>query len=301
MDFEMQIKSTVGTKIKAKNMDSSLLPASEVVVVPAGVTIEGDFVGDNGFVFSAAYSPILAGQTWFLFKPHWATATLAVDFILPGNKVAHGPTIGVINVDKTEFRLPINFFKQNDNDTWDGVDGNVQCCPTNNSLLAYHRAPGFKAKFDASGLTEPEDLYKREFEADGWCADDRGNHDAHTSTLIRLGLKTTWTTAGTGKQILAALRRGDQIVCGVEYGGAGHIMSIVGYYGTDLGTPKEVILGLECHDCYGLRDGSGGYGYINPGGGDESGAFDKYSWVLCEEILFSKDGTKTGAWVRWID
>jgi hypothetical protein len=208
---------------------------------------------------------------------------------------------GYITPDKTEYRVPAPFFNQNNNSLWDGVDGNVQCCPTNNALTAFFFSPIFRDEFIKSGLREPEDYYKQKFEEAGFSAGDRGDHGAHSATLDSLGIKTTWTTGGTDQQIIKALKEGKILVCGCNYKSCGHILSITGYYGKDLGTPKEQILGYLLHDCYGLRNGtSDSYGFINPREDDGArGAYDRYSYDVLQLVLF--DQPRAGAWVRFFE
>ena len=208
---------------------------------------------------------------------------------------------GYVTQDKTEFRVPCPFFNQNNNSTWDGVDGNVQCCPTNNALFAFYHSAKFRTAFLKSGLVEPEDYYKQQFEAAGFCAGDRGDHGAHSATLDRLGIKSTWTTGGTDAQILAALRSGSTLVAGFNYKSAGHIVQIVGYYGVAIGTPQEKIAGYLIHDCYGLRNGaSDSYGFINPREDNGAkGAYDRYSYDILQLVLF--DTPRAGAWVRFFE
>jgi hypothetical protein len=208
---------------------------------------------------------------------------------------------GYVTPDKTEYRVPAPFFSQMNNTPWDGVDGNVLCCPTNNALTAFFYSYKFRDAFLKSGLREPEDYYKQQFEAAGYSVRDRGNHDAHTATLKRIGIRSRWTTTATDAEIIAALKAGNILVAGLNFKSAGHIVSIVGYYGKNIGTPQEVIEGYLIHDCYGLRDGaSNSYGYINPrGDGGEKGAYDKYSYDVLQLVLF--DRPKAGAWVRFFE
>jgi hypothetical protein len=206
----------------------------------------------------------------------------------------------VISADRTTLKVMVAFFNQNDNNPWQGADGNVQCAPTNNAEFAFHHSPRFRAEFVASGLAEPEDYYKRAFESAGYSASDRGDHGCHSVTLKNLGIKSTWTTAGKDENIVAALRRGETLVAGFNYKEAGHITQIVGFYGTDLGGPNEKILGYLIHDCYGLRNGSANsYGYINPRTGEARGAYDPHSYDLLQLLLF--DGPRSGAWVRFFE
>jgi hypothetical protein len=208
---------------------------------------------------------------------------------------------GYITPDKTEYRLPAPFFSQNNNSSWDGADGNVQCCPTNNALTAFYFSPKFRDEFIKSGLREPEDYYKQRFEDAGFSSGDRGDHGAHSATLKSLGVRSTWTTSGTDEQIIKALRDGKILVAGLNFKSAGHIVSIVGYYGKDLGTPNEIIYGYLIHDCYGLRNGSSdSYGFINPReDSGAKGAYDRYPYDVLQLLLF--DGNKTGAWVRFFE
>jgi hypothetical protein len=208
---------------------------------------------------------------------------------------------GYITPDKTEYRVPAPYFSQNDNSFFGSAIPEVQCCPTNNALTAFFFSPKFRADFLKSGLREPEDYYKQEFEKAGFSPGDRGDHDAHTATLKKLGIKTKWTTSATDSQIIEALKAGKMLVAGLLFRSAGHIVSITGYYGKELGTPQEVILGYLIHDCYGLRNGSSdSYGFINPR--DDSGAkgaYDRYGYDVLQLVLF--DGPKCGAWVRFFE
>ncbi len=205
---------------------------------------------------------------------------------------------GIVNPDKTEYRLPIPYFNQNDNDVWDGAGGNVQCCPTNNALFAFYHSPKFRDAFMASRSDEPETYYKEAFEAAGYSASDRGSHDCHTEVLREWGIQSRWATNGADAEIIKALDTGSSLVCGLNYKQAGHIAQIVGYYGTDIGTANRKIAGYLIHDCYGLRDGAANsYGYINPREGEVRGAYDRYSYDLLQLLLF--DTPKSGAWVRF--
>lgn len=201
----------------------------------------------------------------------------------------------------TEYRIPAPFFNQNDNSAWSGAAGNVQCCPTSNALFAFYHSPSFRDKFIASNLREPEDYYKQQFEAAGYGASDRGNHDAHTKTLERIGVRSRWTTKATDEQIINALNDGQLLVAGLRYKVAGHIVAIAGYYGKGLATQSQQIYGYLIHDPYGLRDGAAdSYGYINPReDGVVKGAYDRYSYDILQLLLF--DEPKAGAWVRFFE
>jgi hypothetical protein len=206
----------------------------------------------------------------------------------------------VISPDRKTLKVLGAFFNQNDNDSWNGVDGNVQCCPTNNALFAFHHSPRFRAAFTASSCNEPETYYKQAFEVAGYNEGDRGDHTCHTQVLKIWGIKSTWTTTGKDANIVAALRRGEILVAGFNYKSAGHIVAITGVYGDNIGQPNERIDGYLIHDCYGLRNGSSdSYGYINPREGEPRGAYDPYSYDLLQVVLFDAD--KSGAWVRFLE
>jgi len=70
--------------------------------------------------------------------------------------------------------LPVPYFCQNDNDLFDGVEGNVQCCPTSNAMLAAYLDKGMIARSKANGFDEPESYYKSKFEECGFTARTSG-------------------------------------------------------------------------------------------------------------------------------
>jgi hypothetical protein len=194
----------------------------------------------------------------------------------------------------SNIRLKVEYFAQNDNDRWaesDGheVEGNVQCAATSNSMLLNYLKPDLLAKSKASGFTEFESYYKARFNSLGYSADNRGHHDCHTATLRSFGVHTQWRTNLTDSDITHALFKNLPVVVGFIYGDAGHICVIVG----------RTSEGYLVHDPYGIRLGaSDEYISINPGYGDQSGAFDLYRWDTLEAILFDNDGKRTGAWGR---
>lgn len=187
------------------------------------------------------------------------------------------------------------YYQQNDNDVWQGVPGNVQCCPTSNAMLAAYLCPDFATKSKANGFNEPESYYKSKFAPLGYSAADRGNHEAHTVVLEQaFGIKSMWRYDLTSKDIVKSIDAGIPVVIGVHYRSSGHILIVTGYY-TDEGG------GLFINDPYGLRAGSSdSYSYINPGYGDQTGKADRYSWGLLNNVLFDSDTPNRGGWGRWV-
>ena len=181
-------------------------------------------------------------------------------------------------------KLQVPYFAQCDNEGWaesDGymVTGNVQCAATSNAMLAAFKLPGFLSA--SVYYEEPESYYKAVFTGLGYSAEDRGNHDAHTECLAKLGLKTRWRTDLDRNAISTSLCAEFPVVAGFEYKAAGHICVIVG----------ETKTGYLVHDPYGLRSGARDeYSYINPGFGDTSGSFDLFSWANLEVTFFAGGG-----------
>lgn len=194
----------------------------------------------------------------------------------------------------TNIKLNVQYFAQNDNDRWaesDGyeVDGNVQCAATSNSMLLYYLKPELLAKSQAGGFTEFESYYKARFDSLGYSADDRGDHGCHTETLRSFGVHTQWRTNLTDADIGKSLAKNLPVVAGFIYKVSGHICVIVG----------RTNEGYLVHDPYGIRLGADDeYVSINPGYGDQSGAFDLYRWSTLEAVLFDNDSQRTGAWGR---
>lgn len=184
--------------------------------------------------------------------------------------------------------LPVDYMAQNDNELWQGVLGNIQCCPTSNASLLRYKMPGLFNTVMQSGLYEEfESFYKQEFIKCGFSADDRGNHDFHTIVLKKLGLDTVWTTQGSLANIKESIDNDFPVVIAVDYHD-GHVMIVIGY-------DDE---GLIINDCYGVRAGkSEYYATINPGYGDTYGKNDHYSWSLLDAVFFDANGQ---GWCRFL-
>ncbi len=191
--------------------------------------------------------------------------------------------------------LSVKYFQQNDNDAWQGIPGNVQCCPTSNAMLAAYLVPEMVTKSRQNGFSEPESYYKSKFTSLGYSADNRGNHDAHTKVLEQaFGIKSEWRYDLTSKDIVRSIDVGIPVVVGVQYRSSGHILIVTGYYSDEGG-------GLYINDPYGLRAGASDvYDYINPGYGDETGKNDRYSWPLLNNVLFEPAMPNQGGWGRWV-
>lgn len=181
--------------------------------------------------------------------------------------------------------LPVPFFAQNDNESWSGAPGSVQCCPTSNAMLAFYLNENRLHRSQQNGFLEPESYYKYLMELAGYSAKDRGNHEAHTVVLSQyFGIHSEWRTDLTREDFIKQIDRGYPVVCGLHYKDDGHIAIAVGYSET----------GLLIHDPYGIRAGSQDYyEEINPGYGQMTGKEDGYSWTILDRLLF--DG---GGWGR---
>lgn len=182
----------------------------------------------------------------------------------------------------------VQYFAQNDNELWDGVSGNVQCCPTSNAALLNFLRPGLAASAKAAGFKEFESYYKANFDLLGYTADDRGNHDDHTVVLREaFGIESTWRTDLTWADVVRSIDADIPVVCGLDYKSSGHIVLIVGYTED----------GFLINDPYGIRDGvADEYLEVNPGYGDRSGEHDFYSKTSLEQLFFCG----SGGWGRWV-
>ena len=169
--------------------------------------------------------------------------------------------------------LDIKYFAQNDNTAWVGYPGSVQCAPTSYAALAYYLRP----ELFPSDIDEPETYYKIMFEATGYTADDRGNHQAHVETLAKqFNIKGHFTTEATLGQVTESLDKGFPVVLPLNYKKSGHVVLAVGY------SDK----GLLINDPYGVRHGSAHwYDVINDGTTSE-GERDLYSWTTLEAVAF---------------
>lgn len=280
------IQAKRDTRLKLRNADSKHLKPTEYFEVKAGSNLGCDILsveGKTAKIRLAGNAGLLkAGEEWYLFAPDW---DLGKDTIVSFSTAKQSKKNGVL--------LQTPYFPQNDNEYWDGNAGNVQCCPTANAMLAAYLDKDMIARSKANGFVEPESYYKAKFEACGYTAKDRGNHDAHTVTLEKhFGIRSRWSMTVSSKQIIEQLDQGYPVVAGFQYKTAGHVCTIVGYYLDEGG-------GLLIHDPYGNRNGaSDSYAYINPGYGDQSGKADRYSWGILNRILF--DGNNQGGWARLV-
>jgi hypothetical protein len=168
------------------------------------------------------------------------------------------------------------YFAQND-DLWQGVSGSVLCCPVSNALYGAMRRRDIYNNVMNSGIySQFEDYYFECMVKSGFSVSDRGNHNAHTKTLLdHFKLKTVWDTNGRMEDVIRLLDQDIPLVTSVDYKEAGHVKTIVGYDDD----------GLYVHDSYGIRRGaSNSYATINPGWGANYGKFDHCSWALLDQI-----------------
>jgi Papain-like cysteine protease AvrRpt2 len=279
----VDIKSNVATKIKRSDVDSSKLPAHDIIVVPAGTVLSGDTIAGTGksfgLKFSKAYGEILAGDTWYYHGPHFEVVGVISAGVLKATPAT-----------SDEIVLDVKYFSQMDNEEWDGADPNCQCAPTSNCCALFHLKPSLYSLVGEG--QEPEDIYKERFESLGYASSDRGNHDCHTATLKSFGIESVWGTTYTDADITKSLQKKVPIVVGFCYKEAGHISVVVG----------RTKNGYKVHDVYGAREGSSDfYTIINSYDTFEThGAYEDYSWAILEEVLFSQDGTRSGAWGRMV-
>jgi Peptidase_C39 like family len=174
--------------------------------------------------------------------------------------------------------LNVPYYSQIDNSTTFHGPGCRQCNLTSHAMALEYLTGRLKKNPIIPGLPEPESVYGQLLAPYG----DTTDNDAHTRCIeAEFGLKTRFAMDLGRTDIESQLARGIPVPIGVEYKTSGHWILVIGMDDA----------GLIVHDPYGVRAGAADIYDTSV-----SGASDRYSWALLEQVLWC-DGPGTG-WGR---
>lgn len=260
------------TYLKKQPSDAATLPSDQKVLVPFNKQYSIDVYNpcdENGHrLITLSYG---AGS-WYVFSKHWNGLPVGSDSSYnPANPLPPGWStnefgLAVPPSDSNDFKLPVPYFSQLDNQTqWQGP-GNRQCRSSSNAMVVDALLAGeLSSRAAVNGFRDADSYWGYRVDQKGY---DTTEPTGHILVAQDFNLTIPFATTGTLSKLRHCLRLGLPAALGMAYKSSGHYVSAVGLRGSS----------FYIHDPYGVRDGSSNqYGSTN-------GAYDTYTEATMNAI-----------------
>lgn len=208
-----KLKAIRETFIKAKPIGSIDLPDSEKIRIPAGESIEVDWILPDLHQHDRVElkTPINGRYTWFLYTDHWSKGAIAQAL----NAIVKPNDITIAGVP---------YFAQNDSNAF----GYRQCFAHSVAMMLAKLKPNFIDRAKANGYSQPENYYLSKLAPYG----DTTDNASHIACLREeFGIDAYFSQAISPADLQSVLMLDIPVPIGVAFRDSGHWKLVKGLKG----------------------------------------------------------------------